>query len=592
MKHGRASQCLTYIYLLFICGFLLSGCLPGFMQPKTDYRIAGLEGNAALKKEMDDFIAERADNIDTKTKSEKYKTAREERQREILRQAVKDKMESEGYYDASVVFTAGAKDWTGTYKVEPGTRYKIRKVTVEPKEFAALIQAKLAGKPLDAAAVLEAQEKLYEAAAKDKCWFNLSVDHEAFLDLKAKAADITFTVTAGPPATFGAALFTGNKDVKSSYLHKLVGWKKGDCYKAKRIEELRTALFGSGLFSGVEITLPKQPGKDGAVPVTVEVKERAFRTISAGVSYYTGEGPGLTLGWKHRNLFGAAELLDTKLKLSNQLTRLEGTLTKPFFLRKDQTLSFNASAGQETTDTYEETSVDAGAALKRVFSKTLSGSTGLSLSYNVIDDHTLKEKNEFYLISLPQTIKHDSRDNVLNATKGLVLEGKLEPFFDAGGQTPPFLKSEGTVQAYHGFNDSFTLAGRLRLGSILGPATATIPATKRFFAGGGGSVRGFGYQEIGPQLGGQPEGGRSLVETSAELRFKASDTIGIVGFVDAGNVSTNPVIAFDDLSVGAGLGLRYFTGFGPLRLDVAVPVNHKDTASAGYQFYLSIGQAF
>lgn len=155
-----------------------------------------------------------------------------------------------------------------------------------------------------------------------------------------------------------------------------------------------------------------------------------------------------------------------------------------------------------------------------------------------------------------------------------------------------FWKAQAAARTYHAFSPKVTAAARLRVGSILGPSVGNLPATERFYAGGGGSIRGFGYQEVGPELNGEPSGGRSLIESAAELRFKITDDIGAVTFVDAGNVSDSTVPDTSDIWVGGGAGLRYYTGFGPLRFDVAVPLNRKETASASYQLYISIGQAF
>ena len=181
---------------------------------------------------------------------------------------------------------------------------------------------------------------------------------------------------------------------------------------------------------------------------------------------------------------------------------------------------------------------------------------------------------------------------MLDATKGFLISGKLEPFFDLGGESPSFLKTEVSASAYHALNEKITAAFRIKTGSIFGPDASKIPATKRFYAGGGGSVRGFGYQRVGPLKDDEPEGGLSLIEASTELRFKITGKIGAVAFIDTGNVYNTSLADFDNLYVGGGGGLRYYTKAGPLRLDIAVPINKKETTPDNYQLYMSIGQAF
>jgi translocation and assembly module TamA len=571
--------------------FLLSGCLPDIFQSKAEYRLLGLEKNKDLEVTMNKFLSERADAIDTQGKEGDVRQ-REAYQEKQLQEDLQSKVMSEGYYDAVVSYSGDDRPWRGAYAVKSGVQYKIRKISVTPARYKPFLQMELVGQPLEAVRVLSVQEKLKSAIARDRCYFNLAVDNAVTLDAKTEKADILFRVTAGPQAKMGLAIFEGHDKVKNSYLQKLVDWKEGDCFTQKKIDALRAALFESGLFSGVDIVIPKKPLKDGLVPVTLRVKERAFRSFSAGVSYYTDEGLGLTLGWRHRNLLGAAESLETSLKLSQRNQNIEARLTKPFFLRRDQSVSFNASISHEDTDAYLKTGFDFGAAVRRIFTKNLSGSTGGSLSLSEIKDKTLASTSTFYLLSFPQGLVYDTRDNALDAHKGFLLDGRVEPFVDAAGKSSPFGKMELTGQAYHALGAKMVAALRMKIGSIIGPGTLDIPATKRFYAGGGGSVRGFGYQEIGPQKNGEPEGGRSLIETSGELRYKVTDTVGIVTFLDAGSVGASPTANFSHLSVGGGAGLRYYTDFGPLRFDVGVPLNHKETTSASYQFYISIGQAF
>ena len=584
---------LSLYFCLFISSsLLLGGCMPDFLRAKAEYKLTGIEADKALMQEMKDFADERAGAIDTDDKKEPDALHGQNYHEKQLEDDILAKLQSEGYYDSTVSYTDGSRPWTGTYRVTAGTRYKIRNVSVTPPKYASFVEKGLKGWPLQAQTILAVQEKLYNSISKNKCFFSLGVTHEVTLDLRKKEADILFLVTVGPQATMGTVSFEGNNRVKTSYLQKLIDWKKGDCFQRQKIENLKGALFESGLFANAEMILPQKPAKDGSVPMVLHVKERAARSIQLGASYYTDEGLGVTLGWKHRNLFGSAESLDTNLKLSQKLQSAEARLTKPFFMRKDQSLSFTTSIEHDKTDGYTNHGVDVGAAIKRVFNKRLSGTTGISLSVSEVHDVALAETNNFYLVSLPQSLTYDNRNNALDATRGFLLDTHVEPFFDVSGESSSFLRTEASAQTYHALNQKTTLALRVKAGSIIGPATLEIPATKRFYAGGGSSIRGFGYQEVGPIRNGEPAGGRSVVESSAELRFKMSDTLGLVAFVDAGNVGDKSLLDVQHPSVGAGGGIRYYTDFAPLRLDLGVPLTNKDKASSSYQLYISIGQAF
>jgi translocation and assembly module TamA len=594
MKFLRLKTALPFGALLLLTGCL--GSLWPFGTP-AHYSVAGLEDNADLQSYLQKIIDDRAQDKFEATDDDDADMRRESYREKMIADALVKGLQSRGYYDGAVHYEDDpAAPVTGTYHIDPGPLYTVSAVTVGPGPWPVPPGIR-AGDPLDAAAVLSAQETLYKLVQKDRCYFTLDVGHEAVLDTAAHSAAIHFNVRAAREATFGPARFTGNDTVRDSYLQKLVPWKDGDCYRAEKIESLRSKLLESGLFVRADMQLPDEPGADGRVPVTVAVTEHAQRTVRAGASYYTDEGPGISLGWEHRNIFGAAEKLETALNLSMLKQELTASLKKPFFLRNDQTLSFNAALSHEDSDAYDQFGLKLGAAIDRNFTKNLSGSTGIGLNLTQIDEKNNEsgDKNLYGLISLPQALKFDNRDDKLDPHKGFNAALKIAPFFDVLGESDPFFKAEFNGSTYWALADKPDLVLALRggVGSIMGSGTFDIPSTERFFAGGGGSVRGFGYQEVGPKDDdGNPIGGRSRVTGTAELRFKITEKYGGVTFVDAGSVSESAMPDLDNLSVGAGVGVRYYTSFGPLRFDFAVPINNRDELEQTYQFYISIGQAF
>jgi translocation and assembly module TamA len=139
------------------------------------------------------------------------------------------------------------------------------------------------------------------------------------------------------------------------------------------------------------------------------------------------------------------------------------------------------------------------------------------------------------------------------------------------------------------------LAGRARFAGIAGAPTSAIAPSRRLYAGGGGSVRGYAYKGIGPHNSeGDPTGGRSLAEFSLEARVRTGwfdGALGVVPFIDAGTVGESATPDFDEIKFGAGIGLRYYTGFGPLRLDVAMPLN-RGPGDPRIGVYVALGQSF
>jgi|TARA_R110002126_G_scaffold279836_1_gene426918 translocation and assembly module TamA len=585
------------ISALLVGVLALSGCFKSVLpfSQNTDYKIVGLEADKAVQSYAQKIITERlAESIAYEEGTQDFERAETVREETIAADLLKA-LKARGYYGAKVVYHDDeAESLKGVYDVKAGDMYTVSSLSITPEnarqhfDFTIIDE----GEPLKALPVLNAQNKLYEAAQKDQCYFSLNVEHSVILDEVNKTGALSYAVEMGPSATFGAVTFEGQRSVKDSYLREFISWKEGECFRQEKISALRTKLLETGLFVRADAALPAAPNETGVVPVTIQLKERVHRSVKAGVSYYTDEGAGVTLGWEHRNIFGGGEKLETALNINQINQSVDANFIKPFFLRKDQSLEMNSALRQQDTDAYEETAFDLGAGLKRQLNKRLSASTGIQLTFSEITDED--DTQTYGLLSFPNSILFDNRDNPLDPHRGWQLKAGIEPFYDVLGESDPFAKFEAGARTYidFGTTSDLVLALRANLGSIVGASSDNIPATERFYAGGGGSVRGFGYQEVGPVDGGDPTGGRSAVTGATELRLKFTQTLGGVAFIDGGSVSESAAPDFDNLSFGAGLGFRYYTDFGPLRFDVAVPLNEKENLDQNYQFYISIGQAF
>ena len=586
---------LRNVLILTLCCGMLSSCVADRLafwrsdSLKKQYVVQGLEDDSATDLYVSTLIKSRVKNIEIENNEDYAQTL--EYHEEALRRDVTKAMRSKGYYDAQVTFSD--EDEVGHYNVQSGTQTRLSKINIHPKIYAKYLSdlPVSAKDALDSSLVLMAQSQLYKTLQKESCAFDLDVSHKALLNTKTNTAELTYYIKQGKPATFGDISFSGNKKTKESYLEKRAGWDEGACFRRDKIEAVREKFLGSGLFSRVDANLPGNVSEGGEIPVTFKLNERAQRSVKAGLSYYTDEGIGATFGWEHRNFLGGAEKLSADLTLSMLEQSIETTLTSPFFLRDDQSLSLHTKLDREDTEAYEELGIGFGAGIKRKINKRLSANIGTDFRLSRINEEN-EDSKSFALLSSKASLRYDSRDNTLDPHKGWLLNAGVEPFIDVLGESSPFVKTEASAQSYYELHDRVVIAGRVKLGSVAGTGTSDIPATERFFAGGGGSVRGFGYQEVGPYEDGDPAGGRSLAEGSLEVRYKMSDTLGAVAFIDAGDVSDQVFPEFKDVSLGAGLGLRYYTDFGPLRFDVGVPLSGDDNTDQNYQVYISIGQAF
>ncbi len=597
--HGIfSSLCLPLAGCMLLGGCTLGNILRGGVE--TSYTMHGLESDQETQAYLQSILEERQDEK-TKTFADDEDPALRARQEEYLEQTVRadllKALHAKGYYSAEIKFIDGQKSLNGRYDITYGPQYTISGLSVAPELYLESLPrgAPSTGDILDAGKILVSQAELQRNIGKDRCYFFLSVNNRVKLDKRRHTGMVDFVVDAGREGHFGEVAFTGSQTVRPSYLRRLLPWKENDCFRRDKLESYKTTLLQSGLFAQADIILPPDgPREDGSVPITVNLKERAHRTISAGLTYYSDEGPGGVLGWEHRNFFGAAERLKAELNISQLKQSIGADFNKPYFMRDDQTLSLNTELRRQDTDAFEEYAYDAGGSVSRKFGKHLSGSTGIKASILRINDHTLNTTETYGLLSAPQTLSYDTRDDNLDPKKGINLSLLGQPFFDILGQADPFFKLQASGSGYISFGagNKVTLATKASIGTIQGADIDAIPATERFYAGGGGSVRGYGYQEVGPEVNGEPSGGASLATLSFELRTKFTEKFGGVAFIDAGSVTEESEPDFSNMAVGAGIGVRYYTSFGPVRFDIATPLTQKDNLDQNYQFYISIGQAF
>ena len=265
----------------------------------------------------------------------------------------------------------------------------------------------------------------------------------------------------------------------------------------------------------------------------------------------------------------------------------------PAFLHRNQTLSLSTSVAHEEQEAFESDTFAAGAAVERVLGRYLTGSAGLSFERSFITD--ADGEDDYVLFGFPLNLDWDSTGNALDPTNGVRAHLGVTPYTDFAAEAQQFGMIDGQTSLYLGLDeaDRWVVALRAGAGAVVGEPRSGIPPDKRFYAGGGDSVRGYGYQLVGPlEDDATPLGGASILTAGIELRARILEQCGGVVFVDAGNVYEDNVPTGEgDLLVGAGVGLRYYTPIGPLRLDVAVPLDRRPVDDA-FQLYISLGQAF
>ena len=451
-----------------------------------------------------------------------------------------------------------------------------------------------AGARARARTIVDAQEKLLRELGKQGRPLARVANRRVMVDHGAQTLSVRLTVDPGPESRFGPVSFEGLDSVEERYLRRFVRWSEGDLYDQEKVEQLGKRLRETNLFETVKVDRADTISSDGRLPVTVRAREGKHRSIGAGVNYSSSEGFGGEIFWEHRNLLGEQESLRATLTGAEIRQELALDFRKPNYKRLDQDLLTRTALIRQETDAFDETGASQFVGLERRLSKFWRVSTGGSVEYSQITDNDGEE--DFTLLGIPSSIRRDDTDDALDPGRGSRFQLSVTPFLAFEDRTFPFVRNELAGSYYYSVlpNKRFVAAVRAKLGSIAGAPTDDIPATKRFYAGGGGSIRGFAFQEVGPLDGaGDPLGGRSVIEVGLDLRFRVTDTIGIVPFIEAGNVYDEEVPDFSEpLLIGAGLGFRYFTAVGPIRLDIGFPINGREGVDDDFQFYVSLGQAF
>jgi len=527
-----------------------------------------------------------------------------------------DALQSHGYYDATVEAdirppAEGGGPAALVFGIEPGAVYVLGEVSIVRADIpqGAVADAVLLdylnlvpGAPATAAAIIDAEGLLARQYRIYAFPFAAVPSRRTVIDRDMKRMTVQYTVQTGVPAVFGAIRVEGLRDVGEEFVLAHVPWTYGAAYNIQLIEEYQRKLARTGLFDSVTVAPVRSAasGQGGgpvqAIPILVTLLERDHRSIGFGATYSTEEGPGAHAYWEHRNLFGAGENLRFATEASDVERALTGTFKKPVFQRIDQALVAEGSIKDVTTDAFDETRVSSFIGVERKLTQSWSVTAGPTLEL-ISQDTEQTGQDDLILAGFRTGLKFDNTDNFLDPTRGSRLQIDVSPFHDFGGFNETFLSSSLHTSHYLSVDDDgdFVLAGRTRLGTIVGAERADVPAANLFFAGGGGSVRAFGFQRLGPldaEL--DPLGGRSVVEVGMEFRARITENFGIVPFIEGGNVYEEeiPSLSELDLQWGAGLGFRYYTAIGPVRLDIAVPIDKRENIDDDYQFYVSLGQAF
>lgn len=531
-------------------------------------------------------------------------------------------MRSLGYYDAQisaeVIETKSDSAETETRRppqavltIISGPRFTFGDVEIqfedgEPQLAKVLETGLKRGENAEAARVVATELRLINLLQAEGYPDAKMLPRNAVVDHATQHMNVTYKIVTGRRTRFGEIHQTGTAYIHDSWPKMISSFESGDLFKAADMNQLAASVTGTGVFDGATATLSDDAveNEDGTITrdVILDVEQGAINTVSGEVGVSTSDGSGVDITYERRNFIGYAQTLTLNATAKTNEISAGIQYNIPYAWRRDRELDLSADIARLDTEALDGDRARADALMTQKLSSQLRVGLGVGLEASRFDLNG--EEISAYLIEGLGRAVYDSRDNVLNPVEGVNLEAAIVPAYNLGEEEGAFGIVTLSGSTYKRVSNKIVAAGRLGLGTVVSNNFATVPQNRRFFAGGGGSVRGFEYQSISPQNeittvtdAGDTEidveniGGRTLLEGSAELRYKGDGPIGYVGFIDAGTASRDYAPSFDDVRVGAGVGIRYYTSFAPLRADIAIPLNPRE-GDASVQLYISIGQAF
>jgi translocation and assembly module TamA len=523
-----------------------------------------------------------------------------------------------GYYDGQVLRTVGPgqdDEASVRFDILPGGRYRFGAIDLgrldeapDAEELRGAFEIR-SGDPLSSDKIVEEQFDLDIALGETGYPFAEIGEPGLLVDHDRAEGDLTLPVSPNGKFVFGEVNSNLPEFLSGRHLAKIARFESGDTYKRSLEFDLRRAITATGLVGSVTVKprAVSQPsgGEPGVVELDVEMTKAKLRTIAGAIGYGTEEGFRVEASWEHRNLFPPEGSLRVRGIVGTREQLGGVTFKKNNFGGRDRVLTVDAYAADITTESVEARTVALRGTYEHLsnllFQKPFSWALGAEVLYtderNRVIGGIPRPRQTYQIGSVFGRATIDTSDSLLDPTKGFRVTGFVAPEISRSlGDETIYLRNQLDAAYYQSVGGKVVMAARSRFASIQGARTFQVAPSRRLYAGGGGSVRGYGYQAVGPRNDfGEPTGGRSLVEFSLEARIDTGlfdDALQIVPFIDMGTVSLDPLPDFGFVKYGAGVGVRYKTGFGPIRVDVGVPLNRDPMFDSPVAVYVSLGQAF
>ena len=529
------------------------------------------------------------------------------------RQLLLDILNGQGFFDAEVrlkseVSATDAGALNVVLTVVSGRLYHLGQIAftapaVQPTDLISGSFAPRMGDAIVADVIMAAEANISVKLPQSGYPFATIGQRDILLDSETGVGDYTLPVDTGARSYFGQLRTEGTPVLKAEHIAILRRFKTGDLYDSRKVDDLRAALITTGLLSTVSVEAVPSEGlaPDGTPYADLLVRQEAAppRTLAASAGYGTGQGLRAEGSWIHRNLFPPEGSLKVTGLLGTQEQAASVAFARGNAGRRDRNLEIALSALHSKYDAFEAYTGRLAGTMAFVstpiWQKKLTWSIGAEILATYEDAFDVargaRDRRLYYIAALPGQLGIDRSNDLLDPVRGYRVNVRVSPEASLGTGKRAYVRVVLDGSYYYPVNDNIVVATRARIATISGISRDNLAPSRRFYGGGGGSVRGFGYQQLGPKdPNNDPIGGRSLNEFALEGRYRFGN-FGVAGFVDVGQAYESSIPKFNDWRVGVGVGGRFYTSFGPVRLDLATPLNRRPGESR-FNVYVSIGQAF
>jgi translocation and assembly module TamA len=418
---------------------------------------------------------------------------------------------------------------------------------------------------------------------------------DALASRAEKTLELTYNLVPGRRVKLGELVIPEALQTEDRAIRILRNWQPGDYYAPEKMETLRTRIRGTGLFDGIGVNIREAPGADGLHPVELQLSEGKRRSVGAGVSVSTSDGVGTTASWERRNLTGIGDTLGVDAQIATRTSELTLSYERPNIGRYGRNFLAETGVRAEETDAYDLQGASVSASLSQPLNSQFTLSAGATVDATRSTDYELRAQGvddyvEQVTLSLPLGATYNTVKAPLDPQAGNRVSLGVEPGISFGNGDASYTRITSSASTYRKISDRLVAAVRAEVGTFLGDEG--VPVDRKFFAGGGGSVRGFEYQALSPtDIDGNIIGGDAMFAATAELRWRKSERWGYVAFVDSGYAADSIDEAVSDMRTAIGFGVRFYPGFGPVRFDIATPLDRREGEDP-VQVYVSIGQSF